>query len=156
MGRRKRWIHFCEAIKNIQVKCIVLVFLVCFAAPSFGQQKSFTINGILFITTKHSEKNDYQSKDYYINIIKIIKGKKIFFAKHYTHQYAVDCNNEFKNIGTVEIKKDSLILKTHYTQKGHDPIPEWEQKIYKVNRNGEIVLLSNNSFQNGKWSKTEK
>lgn len=67
------------------------------------------------------------------------------------YQYGVDCNNVFKDIGTIEIKKDSLILKTHFTQKGHDPIPEWEKKIYSVNRNGEVVLVYNNTFQNGKW-----
>jgi hypothetical protein len=134
------------------MKLIQLLLIICFATTSVAQQKSFIINGTSFITTKHSEKNSYDSKDYYLNIYKIVKGKKIFLVKHYTYQYAVDCNNVFKDIGTVEIKKDSLILTTHYTQKGHDSIPEWEKKIYKVNQNAKVVLLYTNTFQNGKWS----
>lgn len=134
------------------MKFILLLFMLYFASTSFAQQKSFIINGTAFITTKHSEKNEYNSKDYYINIYKMVKGKKKFLVKHYTYQYGVDCNNVFKDIGTIDIKKDSLILKTHYTQTGHDPIPEWEKKIYTVKQTGEVVLVYNNTFQNGKWS----
>lgn len=134
------------------MKLIGFLFILCFSKISFAQQKTFIINGISFITTRHAEKNDYNSKDYYINIYNIVKGKKIFLFKHYTYQYGGDCNNIFKDIGTVEIKKDSLILKTHFTQKGHDPIPEWENKIYLVKRNGKIVFLSNNTFTNGVWN----
>jgi hypothetical protein len=138
------------------MKVILLLLMFCFTSMAFAQQKSFIINGTSFITTKHSEKNEYDSKDYYLNIYKIVKGKKTFLFKHYTYQYAVDCNNVFKDIGTIEIKKDSLILKTHFTQKGHDPIPDWEKKIYKVNRNAELVLVYTNSFQNGKWDAVQE
>jgi hypothetical protein len=134
------------------MKVILLLLMFCFTSMAFAQQKSFIINGTSFITTKHSEKNEYNSKDYYLNIYKIVKGKKIFLYKHYTYQYAVDCNNMFKDIGTIEVKKDSLILKTHYTQKGHDPIPDWEKKIYKVTLDGKLDLLCTTTFQNGKWS----
>ncbi len=138
------------------MKFIYLFFTLCFAINSLAQQKAFTINSTSFITTKHSEKNEYNSKDHYLNIYKIVQGKKIFIAKHYTYQYAVDCNNVFKDIGTIEIKKDSLILKTHYTQKGHDPIPEWEKKIYKVNRNNNVVFVCSSTFQNGIWKTVQE
>jgi hypothetical protein len=72
--------------------------------------------------------------------------------KHYTYQYGGDCNNIYKDIGTVEIRTDSLVLQTHFTQKAHAPIPEWEKKIYTVKQSGKIVLLSNNIFQNGVWN----
>ena len=136
----------------------LFIFTICFITTTniFAQQKSFIINGTSFITTKHSEKNEYNSKDYYFNIYKIRNGKKLFVAKHYIYQYGVDCNNVFKDIGTIEIKKDSLILKTHYIQKRHDPIPEWEKKIYKVNQNGEVVLIYESTFQNGVWKAVQE
>jgi hypothetical protein len=134
------------------MKFIFFLFMLCFVIPSFAQRKTFEINGVQFISTKQSEKNEYGSTDYYLNIYKIVHGKKIFVAKHYTYQYAVDCNNVFKDIGTIEIKKDSLVLKTHFTQKGYDPIPEWENKIYCVNRNGKVVLVYNTTLQNGEWN----
>jgi hypothetical protein len=131
-------------------------FILCLFASIHvhAQQKSFTINGISFITTKHSEKNDYESKDFYINTYKIVKGKKQFFIKFYTYQFATDCNNEFKDIGKIEIKKDSLILKTHYTQKGHDPIPEWEKTIYIVETSGIIKFISTKTYKDGLWQAT--
>jgi hypothetical protein len=134
------------------MKSIFFLLMCCVAIISFAQTKKFEINAVQFLSTKQMEKNEYGSKDYYINIYKIVKGKKIFLVKHYTYQYGVVCNNVFKDIGTIEIKKDSLILKTHFTQKGHDPIPEWEKKIYSVKRNGEVVLVYNGTLQNGKWN----
>ena len=71
----------------------------------------------------------------------MVKGKKKFLVKHYTYQYGLDCNNVFKDIGTIDIKKDSLILKTHYTQTGHDPIPEWEKKIYTVKQECISIMI---------------
>jgi hypothetical protein len=133
-----------------------LFFLLCLSCSThaYAQQKSFIINGISFITTKHTEKNDYETKDYYINLYKIVKGKKQFFLKFYTYQFAVDCNNVFKDIGKIEIKKDSLILKTHYTQKGHDPIPEWEKTIYIIETSGKIKFISTKTYKDGFWQAT--
>ncbi len=138
--------------KIVFITLIALCFIITFCNNAFAQQKIFTINKIKFITIKHAEKTMFNRKDKFVNIYYYQKEKRIFLCKFYTYQYGADCNNEFSDIGTIKIKNQNLILKTHFKQKRNDPIPEWEKTIYKVLKNGKVLLLYNKIFQNGKWN----
>jgi hypothetical protein len=130
----------------------IAILLLC--NNIFAQQKTFNINNVKFFTIKKNEKTEYDCNDKFVNIYYSLKGKKQFLCKYYTYRYGADCNNVFTDIGTIEIKNDRLILKTHFKQKGklHDPIPDWEKRIYKVYKNGKVLLVYNKTFQNGKWN----
>lgn len=139
-------------MKKKIITFIAISFVVLFGNIVFAQQKTFRVNNVKFISIKNTEKTEYNLKDKFVNIYYYQKGKRKFLCKFYTYQYGADCNNEFSDIGTIEIKKDNLILKTHFKQKRHDPIPEWEKTIYKVYKNGKVLLVYNKTFQNGKWN----
>jgi hypothetical protein len=134
------------------MKLIFTFFILIFCKSISAQQKSFVINNVKFITVPKKEKSEYNRTDKFVNIYYWQKGKRKFLCKFYTYQYGADCNNEFSDIGTIEIKNDSLILKTHFKQKRQDPIPDWEKTVYKVYKNGKVLLVYNKTFQNGAWN----
>jgi hypothetical protein len=81
-------------------------------------------------------------------------GKRQYVLKHYLYRYGADAENEFIDIGTIQISNDSLILKTHFIQKGIDPIPEWRKQVYKATPTGKLLLLYDKCKQKNskKWT----
>ncbi len=135
------------------MKAIYLILLFfLFKEKIFAQKRMFDINGNTFLSITKTVVNDLETKDTLLIFYRIKQGKKQYLFTHYLYRLGVDCNNEFKDIGTIKITNDSIILKTVYTQKAHDPIPEMEKKIYKVKRDGSVLLVFNKTFSNGKWS----
>ena len=137
--------------KTVFITIITLCLNVTFCNIVLAQHKTFYINKIKIITIKNSEKTVFNRKEKFVNIYYYKKSKRKFLCKFYTYQYGADCSNVFSDIGTIEIKNDNLILKTHFKQKRKDPIPDWEKIVYKVYKNGNVLLLYNKTFQNGKW-----
>ena len=124
---------------------------------SFGQRDTIFINGVKFLTTKQAIKNEYAKKDTLFKLYALKNRKAEYLLKHYLYRYGVDAENEFKDIGTIQIQTDSIILKTHFFQKGLDPIPEWRKRIYQVKASGKLILLFDKcKYKNSnKWIKTD-
>ncbi len=116
-----------------------------FSQSNSNKKDTLTINGVKFQTFKKVIRNEYDSKDTVLEIYQLKNGKPILVVKHYLYRKGADAENEFEDIGTIQIKNDSFILKTHYLQKGNDPIPEWRKQIYTVTSSGQVLLLFDKS-----------
>ena len=134
---------------------IIIFIFLNWATTIVGQQDTLFVKGNTYLTVKQSVKNDFASKDTLVKIYRLEKGVKKQLLSHYIYKYTEDCNNKFKDLGKVEFRGDSLILETLYVQKGHDPIPEKKRKIYKVQSNGTLALLSDKTYLSGKWTNTK-
>lgn len=130
---------------------ITLLFSLSITCGCFSQSDTIMIYNTKFILTKRTSKNDFNTNDTILNLFRIEKGVPKFLLKHYLYRYSGDCNNEFKDIGFLEQKGDSLIFNTRFLQKGHDPIPELEKQIYIVKNDGKLILIYNKRFINEKW-----
>ncbi len=121
----------------------LLIILIFLSSHTYGQKKSFAINGHQFIFLSKKVKNEWGSFDKIRTLYRIYKNTKKNVLKYYEYQdEGGDCNNLFWNRGRYEIRNDSIIVITHYFQKtGADPIPEWRKQIYRVNRKGDLVVL---------------
>jgi hypothetical protein len=117
-----------------------LVFLF-FIQRGFAQRDTIFIHGVQFITLRQAEKTEYDIKDTLLKFYRLENGNVKYLFSHYLCRYGADCNNEFRDIGTIQVRHDSIILKTHYLQKRNDPIPEWRRRIYKVDNEGKLLLL---------------
>ena len=128
-----------------------ILFLFC--QTVFGQTDTILIKGIKFLTTKQVVKTEY-GKDTLLKFYSLQNGKRQYLFSHYLYRYGADAENEFKDISTIQISNDSIILKTHYFQKGIDPIPEWREQIYKVTSVGKLLLLFDKCEQRNskKWT----
>ena len=135
----------------------VFLNLFIFIQSSFGQRDTIFINGMKFLTTRQTIKTEYDKKDTLLKLFALEKGKREFLFKHYLYRYGADAENEYKDIGTIQIQNDSIILKTHYFQKRSDPIPEWRMRIYKVRASGKLLLIFDKcKYKNSnKWTKTD-
>ena len=119
----------------------IISAILLLSQTSFGQKDTISIKGVKFLTIKQAIRNDYNSKDTLLKIYRLENGKSVYVLKHYLYKFGADAENEFKDIGTIQIHNDSIILKTHYLQKGIDPIPEWRKRIYKVTTMGKLLLV---------------
>jgi len=133
--------------------------LFLFVQITFGQKDTIFINGSKFIAKKQTIKTEYDRRDTLLKLYRVDSGKAKYVLRHYLYKYGADAENEFEDIGTIQIRGDSLILKTHYLQKGRlrDPIPEWRKRIYRVTSSGELLLLYDKSknWNSNKWTKTD-
>lgn len=132
-----------------------LFLLLFFLQQAFAQRDTILINGIKFFTTKQVIKTEYEKKDTLLKLYRLDNGRAKYLLQHYLYRYGLDAENEFKDIGSMEIHSDSIILKTHYFQKRSDPIPEWRKQIYRVTASGKLLLLYNRCKQrnSSKWQK---
>ncbi len=124
---------------------------------SFGQKDTILINGTKFLTTKQAIKTEYDKKDTLLKFYALENGKRKYLLRHHLYRYGVDAENEFKDVGTMQIQGDSIILKTHYLQQKSDPIPEWRKRIYKVTASGKLRLLFDKCKyrDSNRWTKTD-
>lgn len=124
---------------------------------AFDQTDTILINGFKFVIKKSTIKNDYGRKDTLLKLYKLDSGKARYVLKHYLYKFGADAENEFEDIGTIQIHDDSIVLKTHYLQKGFDPIPDWRRRIYLVTPSGKILLLSDKSKKRNSnlWTETD-
>ena len=121
---------------------LVFLLLLC-KERSFAQADTIFIKGIKFVTVKQPLKTEYRFRDTVLKIYRIKEGKRVFVLSYYLFRYGADCNNEFRDIGSVEVKDDLLLLKTKYQQKtGLDPLPKSSLKIYRMKEDGRLILIS--------------
>ena len=113
-----------------------------FGQRSFCQPDTIFVAGAKFVTIKKAIATNYDLKDTLLNIYRLESGKRKFMLSHYLFQYGLDCNNEYRSIGSVEIKDGRLILRTKYLQKGFDPIPKKRIRSYRVNGKGQLIFIS--------------
>ena len=126
------------------MKIYITLFLAFFLSyTSYGQQATIVIKGIKFFTVREAIKTEYEKKDTLLKLYRLINGKRQYILQHYLYRTGADAENEFEDVGSIQISNDSIILKTHYFQKGTDPIPEWRKIIYRVTAAGKIRLLYN-------------
>ena len=134
---------------------IIIIIFLNWVTTVVAQQDTIFIKGNTYLTVKQSVKNDFASKDTIAKIYRLEKDVKKLLLSHYLYKYVEDCNNNFKDIGKIKFRGDSLILETLYIQKGHDPIPEKKRKIYRVQSSGKITMLSDKTYLIGKWTNTK-
>jgi hypothetical protein len=128
----------------MKIYFIILPFL--FAQIAFAQTDTISVNGNKFFTTTHIEKNEYGQTDTLLKIFRMENGRPKYVLSHYSYLHGFDCNNEYWDIGTIEVKEDKLIFHSRYIQKGFDPIPTSRKQIYQVNKYGRLILLSDKSY----------
>jgi hypothetical protein len=133
---------------------LTFLALILFGHTVCGQRDTILINGMKFLTIKQTVKSEYNKKDTLLKFYGLQNGARQFLFEHYLYRYGADAENEFKDIGTIQISNDSIILKTHYFQKGNDPIPEWRKRIYKVTSAGKLSLVFDKCRQKNskKWT----
>ncbi len=140
------------------MKHYLIIAAICFVSQlGFGQKDTVSVNGVKFLTIRQTIKNDFGTKDTLLKLYRLDTPVPKYVLKHYLCRFGGDAENEFKDIGTIQIYGDSIILKTHYLQHGFDPIPEWRKRIYKVTGSGKLVLLFDKCKQKNSavWTKTE-
>ena len=132
--------------------------LILLGQKILGQTDTVLIKGTRFLITKQGVKTEYRKKDTLLKMYSLQNGKRQYLLKHYLYRHGEDSENEFNDIGTIEISNDSIILKTHYLQKNIDPIPEWRKQIYKVTTAGKLLLLYDRCKQKNskKWISCSK
>jgi hypothetical protein len=120
---------------------IVLSFVYCNLI--YGQQKSLVINRHQFVIIPKKVKNEWGSFDHVRTLYRVEGKAKNYVLKYYHYKdEGKDCNNVYWNRSSYKIQRDSIIFITHYFQKtGLDPIPEWHKQIYRVKKNGILLLL---------------
>lgn len=134
----------------VVMKTLMLVLFLFIAANAGAKTDTLRINGATFVTEIKPAWSEYNRMDTVMRLYRIENGKAKYLLKHFTYQWSADCNNEFIDHGKLEIKNDSLIFHTEYTQKtGMDPIPERRKQIYKVMPDGKIFLIYDRELQRG-------
>ena len=135
----------------------IISALLFLSQATFGQRDTISINGVKFLTVRQTLRNDYDTNDTLLKLYRLVNGTLRYVFKHYLYKYGADAENEYKDIGTIQIHADSIILKTHYLQKGIDPIPEWRKRIYKVTTTGKVILVFDKYKQKNSniWTKTD-
>ncbi len=133
---------------------IFLLTLAAFPALCFAQSKKLTVRGhtlLLREYTLRSEEDGPGDYDILLKLYRLEKGKPKYLYQHYRYKNeGGDCNNLFWAIGTYDVSGDTLRFTTHHCQKtGLDPIPEWEQKIYTLTAEGNLVLISSRYRERG-------
>lgn len=138
------------------MKRYAFIVLICVCGLRLSaQQDTLRINENSYLSVKQTVKNEFEGRDTLVKFYRLEHGKKIYILTHYLYRYGEDCNNTFKDVGTISYRADSIIFETNYLQKGHDPIPEKQTQIYRVKTNGKLVLLSDRIYWNGKWANTK-
>jgi hypothetical protein len=124
-------------------RLLIILTTFFFTCNTYGQKKSFSINGHQFVIASKKVKNEWGSFDHIRTLYRTEGSTKKYLLKYYHFQdEGGDCNNLFWNRGSYQIRNDSIIFITHYFQKtGADPIPEWRKQIYRVNKNGDLLVL---------------
>lgn len=135
------------------MKLFFLFAALFMSASAIAQRDTIVIGKNKFITIRSAEKTEYNRKDTLLKLYRIDNGKREYLLTHYIYQYGADCNNVFKDYGSLKVSGDSIILYTHCTQKGFDPIPQATKQIYKVNDAGKLSLVYDKEKRNGKWIK---
>jgi hypothetical protein len=133
------------------MKLFFLLATLFIAASAFAQRDTIVIRKNKFITIRSIEKTEYNPKDTLLKLYRISNGKREYLLTHYTFRYGADCNNIFKDYGSLKVSGDSIILYTRCTQKGFDPIPQATKQIYKVSDAGKLSLIYDKQKINGKW-----
>lgn len=132
------------------MKNLALILFLLFAATAGAKTDTLRVNGITFVTKTKSVWSEYNRMDTVLQLFRIENGKTKYLLSHYIYQWSADCNNEFIDHGTLQVKNDSLIFETEYTQKtGHDPIPQRRRQVYKVMPDGKVKLVYDRELQRG-------
>jgi len=133
------------------MKFIAILFFLCFVMFISAQTDTLTINGQQFLKVKRTENSEYNKKDTILLIYRLENNKKKYLLKHYLYRWSADCNNVFKDIGTMQVKGDSIVFETKHKQKGNDPIPTKSKQIYRVDTAGKLKLIYDKQLMGGKW-----
>jgi len=128
----------------------ILFFLFCSMFVS-AQTDTLTLNNSKFLKVIKTELSEYNKKDTVLILYRLEKNTKKYLLKHYLYRWSADCNNVFKDIGTMQVENDSIIFETKYKQKLSDPIPTKSKQIYKVDTFGKLKLIYNKQVIGGKW-----
>lgn len=134
------------------MKILYLLFIVISSSTNnFAQNDTLVVNSNTYLMLTQIIKNDFGSKDTVVRVYRIENDVRKFLLTHYLYRYETDCNNEFKDIGTIEFKDSFAIFETKFLQKGSDLIPKKQKQVYKFQENGKLTLLSDQVYINGKW-----
>ena len=138
---------------NNRLKLLFLFGCVCINGSAFAQQDTIFIGKNKFIAIRSAEKNEYNRNDTLLKLYRIKNGRREYLLTHYIYRYGADCNNIFKDYGSMKVSGDSIILYTRCTQRGFDPIPQATKQIYRLNNAGKLLLVYDKEKRNGKWVK---
>ncbi len=130
-------------MKNFKAYSIFkFILLAGFVMPALfcsSQTDTLKIRNSIFLSIKTTVKNEFGSKDTLLKFYRLEAGEKVYLLTHYLYKFEADCNNEFTDLGTYEIRNDSLIFNTSHEQKtGIDPIPVQSRQIYIVQKSGKL------------------
>ena len=130
---------------------ILLISLIFCSTNLLAQTDTLTINGAKFLRVIKIEKSEYNTKDTLLLFYRIENKTKKCLLKHYLYRKGYDCNNDFTDIGTMQVKSDSIVFETKHKQKGNDPIPTKSKQIYRVDALGKLKLIYDKELMGGKW-----
>ena|SRR5687768_5130958 len=143
-----------ESVKTLSYLILALTVAHCSAQKLVD---TLVVNNTIFIAIQKTATNEFipQTPDTLVYFYRLENGQNTYLLKHYTYKFTADCNNEFEDIGTYQVKGDSIIFNTEYTQKRNDPIPLSRQQIYVVKSTGKLILVSDREKDySGKWGDT--
>jgi hypothetical protein len=133
------------------MKLLSVLFFLCLVKFASSQTDTLTINGVKFLRLVKIEKSEYDTKDTVLFLYRLENQTKKYLLKHYLYRKGYDCNNDFTDIGTMQVKSDSIVFETNYKQKGNDPIPTKSKQIYRVDALGKLKLIYDKELIGGKW-----
>lgn len=137
------------------MRCILVLFFIGVVKFVSSQADTLVINGTKFLRVIKTEKSEYHKRDTILFLYRLEKQSKKYLLKNYFYSWSADCNNEFTDVGTMQVINDSIIFITIHKQKGHDPIPKETKRIYKVDTSGRLKLIYNKQLVGGKWEKVK-
>ncbi|HXC03162.1 MAG TPA: hypothetical protein VNZ86_00345, partial [Bacteroidia bacterium] len=140
----KRWITF---------------WLLFITQVMAAQTDTLFVNASKFIAVKSVVLNEFGKHDTLAKFYRIENSKPKYLLRHYLYSYSTDCNNEFKDHGSIRVQHDSILFFTDYWQKtGIDPLPDKSKQIYRVRPDGKLIKIYDKQRDKttGKWTENNQ
>ena len=128
----------------MQLNQVFNILLFYFLSYSVIGQEEIVVNGFHFQTDSEVIENEWQTKDTVKKLYRLEEGKLIYVLSFYPYKdEGGDCNNLFWNKESLKVEGNHFVFLTHYFQKtGLDPIPEFREQIYEVDKFGKLKMTS--------------
>jgi hypothetical protein len=133
------------------------LFLVCGISSLEAQvlrRDTVTVNKTKFVFETVAKEGMLNAPDTAWNVYRIENATSQYLLTHVIYSFDADCNSEFEDHGSYEIKGDSIIFTTVFDveRDKNFGLPYQQKQVYIVKANGKMVLVSDQSeMEDGTW-----
>jgi hypothetical protein len=136
---------------------LLIVFLVSTITglkAKILRSDTIVIHQTTFLFVKYTEKSEFVNAiDTLLKVYRIEDGVRKYLLKQDIFTSSADCNSEFENHGTYEIKGDSVIFMTlfYFDASKNAGLPDREKQIYVVRDGGKMILVYDAEEYGDEW-----